>query len=213
MLWFANFTAKLVIHGPTLGATVAELASNAADNACVQALIPSTGRAQGDATEWVNLKRLELHGPETGVLPTIPGSTPLGISPVMPGILIRLARFVQRLKGSPNYTEAIGADLGIIGAEITPSSPIKPQGSLSIVGPHEVKLKWVKANYTGVIVECQRAGETTWTLLGTDNFSPYLDGRPLLVAGQPEERRYRLRYLDGDALVGEYSDVMSVTVS
>ena len=56
-------------------------------------------------------------------------------------------------------------------------------------------------------------GETAWTLLGQDNFSPYLDGRALLVAGQPEERRYRLRYLDGDELVGEYSDVMAVTVS
>lgn len=71
----------------------------------------------------------------------------------------------------------------------------------------------LKGRYIAVVVECQRVGETAWTVLRTDNFSPYLDGRPLLVAGQPAERRSRLRYLDGDELVGEYSDVMSTTVS
>jgi hypothetical protein len=62
-----------------------------------------------------------------------------------------------------------------------------------------------------VIVEGQRAAETAWTLLGTDRFSPYVDGREPLVAGQPEVRRYRMRYLDGDEPVGAYSPVATVT--
>ncbi len=58
---------------------------------------------------------------------------------------------------------------------------------------------------------CQRAGETTWTMLGTDTSSPYLDSRPPLVAGQPEVRRYRLRYVVNDVPVGNYSAVASIT--
>jgi hypothetical protein len=44
-----------------------------------------------------------------------------------------------------------------------------------------------------------------------DRFSPYLDSREPLVAGQPEVRRYRIRYLVGDEPVGKYSAVASVT--
>ena len=214
MLWYANFAAKIILHGPNLGMTAPELAGVATDNAAVQGLIPSKNRARDDSSEWAEFTRLELYGPESPTTPTMPGAAaPIAFSPVLPGILVRLGRLVKRLKGSPNYTEAIGQDLGIVGAEITPADPPKPTGSVAMVGPNEVRVKWVKAGFTGVVVECQRAGETAWTVLGQDNFSPYLDARPLLVAGQPEERRYRLRYIDGDALVGEYSDVMSVTVS
>lgn len=214
VIWSANFTAKLVVHGPVLGATPAELASNATDNTAIQGLIASKRRAQDDAADWADFVRLELHGPESPTTPTMPGAAvPVAFSPVLPGILIRIARFVKRLKGSPSYTEAIGQDLGIEGAEITPDASPKPTGSVEAVGPGEVRVKWKKGQFTGVVVECQRAGETAWTVLGQDNFSPYLDARPLLVVGQPEERRYRLRYLDGDELVGEYSGVMAVTVS
>ncbi|MBI5705948.1 MAG: hypothetical protein HZC36_03040 [Armatimonadetes bacterium] len=62
-----------------------------------------------------------------------------------------------------------------------------------------------------VIISSHRAAEVTWTLLATDRFSPYPDARAPLVAGQPEVRRYRIRYLDGDDPVGNYSAVASVT--
>ena len=39
----------------------------------------------------------------------------------------------------------------------------------------------------------------------------WIDTRPPLVAGQPEVRRYRIRYLEGDDPVGLYSSVVSVT--
>jgi hypothetical protein len=41
--------------------------------------------------------------------------------------------------------------------------------------------------------------------------SPFVDARPPLAAGQPEMRRYRLRYVDHDEPVGDYSDVIVVT--
>jgi hypothetical protein len=53
----------------------------------------------------------------------------------------------------------------------------------------------------------------TWTLLGTDLSSPYIDDRAPLTAGQPEVRRYRLRYINRDVPTGDYSDTMTVTTT
>ena len=88
--------------------------------------------------------------------------------------------------------------------ERTPTSRAKPAG----VTGCEI---WVKASADGLVVESQRGAEVTWTVVGTDNFSPYLDGRDPLVAGQPEVRRYRGRYVLNDEPVGNYSAVASVT--
>ena len=55
------------------------------------------------------------------------------------------------------------------------------------------------------------AAEVAWTVLGTDNNSPCLESRAPLVAGRPEVRRYRGRYIVNDDPVGNYSTVASVT--
>jgi hypothetical protein len=72
-------------------------------------------------------------------------------------------------------------------------------------------MDWVKSTSDGVIIESQRGSEVDWTPMGTDRFAPWIDTRAPLVAGQPEVRRYRIRYLDGDDPVGLDSAVLSVT--
>ena len=81
----------------------------------------------------------------------------------------------------------------------------------SALPKHDVIITFVKHGHEGADVESQRAAETEWSYLAFDGYSPYLDNRPPLVSGQPEERRYRLRYRDKDEPVGEYSDVFVVT--
>jgi len=62
-----------------------------------------------------------------------------------------------------------------------------------------------------IALRSQRAAETPWAPLAFDTNSPYLDGRAPLVVGQPEQRRYRARYVDGDAPMGDWSDIVEVT--
>ncbi|MCC6359699.1 MAG: hypothetical protein IT450_13215 [Phycisphaerales bacterium] len=57
----------------------------------------------------------------------------------------------------------------------------------------------------------QRAAGATWSSLAFDTNSPCVDGRPPLVAGQPEQRRYRARYVDDGAPVRDWSDTVEVT--
>jgi hypothetical protein len=60
--------------------------------------------------------------------------------------------------------------------------------------------------------ETQRAAETARTYLAFDSVSSYIDTRPPLVAGQAEQRCYRLRYRDADVPVGEFSDTLTVNI-
>jgi hypothetical protein len=57
----------------------------------------------------------------------------------------------------------------------------------------------------------QRAAETASASLAFDTNSPHLDARAPLVAGQPEQRRYRARFVDDDTPVGDSSDTVEVT--
>ena len=52
--------------------------------------------------------------------------------------------------------------------------------------------------HMGVWLEGQVAAETEWSFLAIDTTNPYNDTRPLKVHGQPEKRRYRLCFWDGE---------------
>ena len=65
----------------------------------------------------------------------------------------------------------------------------------------------------GALIIPGKAAPPDWTLLGTHNYSPYVDTRPPLTPGSSETREYRLRYLDHDDPVGDYSDIISATTT
>lgn len=123
----------------------------------------------------------------------------------------RLRLLVKRIKAHLLYTEVIGGDLGIIASTIAPSPNAKPTGSARALANSQVELKFVKRGFSGIQVESKRGAEANWSVLGNYLRSPILDTRPLLVAGQPETRSYRYRYLSGNDPVGTVSDTFTVT--
>jgi hypothetical protein len=123
---------------------------------------------------------------------------------------LKSAALAERVRNTAGYTTAMGDDLGIaLPASVTPLG----DSTFTATGlPNsETRLNWVKASSDGVLVKSQRAGEVTWALHGIDRSWPYGDGRQPLVAGSPEVRRYRIRYLSGDDPVGNYSATVSGT--
>lgn len=211
LLWFQNFATKLPGYAATLGITAPELAVVAGDLLLIEATLQSVAMAKQDLKEWISFKDAELYGPVGGPNPAIPGSTPIAISARPPGMMPRTRTLINKLKVHANYTAIIGADLGIEGSG-GGSEVLKPVCSVTSSGDFSATIKFKKFGHDGVDVYCQRAGESVWTHLAFDAFSPYVDNRPPLVAGQPEERRYRVRYRDGETAVGEYSDVVTITV-
>ena len=131
---------------------------------------------------------------------------------VLPGVLGRIRTFIQRIKLSPGYTEAIGEQLQIVASESEGVNlgDAKPDftATATVTG---IRLDWTKGAFDGVVIESIRGAETTFAFLDKDFKSPFLDVRPNLVAGQPEKRRYRMIYLLDDQIVGVYSDEVVVT--
>ncbi|HEY6169382.1 MAG TPA: hypothetical protein VI454_15175, partial [Verrucomicrobiae bacterium] len=160
----------------------------------------------------------ELYSGASGgayVLPvfTVP-ALPAGVVAVAAGALERLVLFVQTIKASPHYTDAIGMQLGIVGAEDADENPL-PTFTLKVErggGCECVRVIFKKYGRQGVVVFSRR-GNGAWELLAIDLASPYLDERPLLAAGVPEVREYRLQYYDDSTPVGDFTPVQSVTVT
>jgi len=149
------------------------------------------------------------------VLPslTVP-ALPAGVVAVAPGLLKRIFLFVQAIKANPNYTEAIGLQLGIVGQEDAAEHALA-EFFLKVErsgGCECVKIVFKKFGRQGVVIYCKRGGGA-WEMLAIDLSSPYLDERPLLVAGTPEIREYKLQFYDDAAAVGDFTDVSSVTVA
>ncbi len=145
-----------------------------------------------------------------------PPTLPAGITGVLPGALERTFDLVQILKHSSGYTEAAGIDLGIVGSE----APAPPPGESSPRVTVEVilgslneagRIKFFKDGHMGIWLECRRNGGA-WEYLTATPKSPYVDDRPLLVAGQPEVREYRARFWDDGVPNGDWCDVAKVTV-
>lgn len=108
------------------------------------------------------------------------------------------------------YTETIGETLMIVteqtGSPIGPED--KPTGKTISLTGSIVRIEWNKGKSDGIYIDSQRGDETERTQIGFDMRSPYDDERPPLVAGKPEEHRYRLRYFVDKTPVGSNSDVI-----
>jgi hypothetical protein len=139
---------------------------------------------------------------------TAPATT---ATPQAPGTLTRVLTFVEdKIKTADGYTQAIGEDLRVIGAAVGPVNPdATPEAGAEVRGG-EVLIKFKKSRHAGVWIEGQVGAETDWTYLAIDTSSPYNDSRPLKVPGQPEKRRYRLCFWDGDP-TRVWCDVIEVT--
>jgi len=72
------------------------------------------------------------------------------------------------------------------------------------------ELEFKLANRQGVNIYSRRDGDTDFKFLARDTVPPYLDNRPMLVAGKPELRDYKAVYVVSDAEIGLFSDEVMV---
>ena len=109
------------------------------------------------------------------------------------------------------FTPAIAQELRVVTTASTfDPDTFKPEFKVKIVGG-EIRLDWTKHGADGVHIYARLRGHATWTLLGTDISSPYIDGRPLAQANVPETREYMLRGLIADHEIGLDSDILNAT--
>jgi len=122
-------------------------------------------------------------------------------------IKARVRKFAKRVLGHRDYTEEQGIQLGIVGVEDSTDMTIAQPVLVANPLPHAVvEIAFNKSKADGVNIYCQRDGDGAFAFLARDTSSPYVDNRPLLVAGKPEARKYRAIYVVNDAETGLPSD-------
>lgn len=216
--WLENFRTKLAVHATTLALDAAKVTSVTADTRYIiyvlNQWLPAARTLSPSSTETIDIL-LDGTGASAMVLPTFTApALPTGVVSVLPGALTRVFDIIGEIKESDTYTDAIGQDLGIIGAEDT-ATHASPTIKINVDAGDAcqcVKIGFVKHGHMGVHIESRRNGGA-WEFLGIDTESPYQDERPLLVAGTPEIREYRARFWDKGTANGEWTDVAKTTVA
>ncbi len=201
IVWLRNFRNKIGTYQTALGYSADDISAAVADcDRMVWLLDTLQGAASGFGQAVTAHVRLVFTGTGSAAVPPPTVSLPATPAPpanVVPGAQKRLFAFIKNLKTRTAYTVAIGQDLGVIGEEVTEDPDETPKAKAAAKSG-EVILNFNKAGHLGVWIESQVANETEWTFLAIDTSDPYNDTRPLKVAGQPEKRRYRLCFWDGE---------------
>jgi hypothetical protein len=217
--WLNTFANGMPEHGPTCHVIPADVTAAVADalwgSYVLSSWLTAVRAFSPSATEAVD-EALTGDGSTAIEMPTFdpPAPTDPLVVPQKPGVLNRLFALIGKMKNDPGYTDLIGEALGIIGPEDAAEHAM-PKFTATVLQGSEtgvVKITFFKYGHMGVYIETKR-GTGAWEFLAIDTESPYIDERPLLVAGQPEQREYRMRFWDKGTPNGDWTDVAKVTVS
>jgi hypothetical protein len=211
-IWLKNFSSKFTGYAVDLGFTTADSTSVANDNAVYSYLLEQIEIFKTELNERQRYKDTLRNGPlgtALGGLPTLP-DLPTPPTAVAAGVFPRVSAMVKRIKAHPAYSEAIGQDLGIIGAEYS-LDLIAMQPTLTLSKePGTVILKYVRSGVNGIKLYCKRGAEQEYKFLSTVTLTSYRDRRPNLVPGQPEMRTYKAQFMQDDEEVGQESAEFSI---
>ncbi len=216
VIWLNNFAAKIGGYASDFGISAAEvtlITKMALIYAYIIGLIASSKQFTKDLTRFKNILSIAPNGTTLGPLPaSVPGTAP---DLTQAGIFTFIAGIVARIKSNTNhYTVGIGANLGIIGEE-TVFVPDDYVANGSAVDKVEyVAIEFDKGHVDGMDIFSLPLGSSDMLLMekiGTANFSPFHDTRPMMVPGKPEKRYYKTRAIIHDAEIGHYSEPFMVT--
>lgn len=212
--WSLNFDDNFPTLAPDLGFGAAEITALVNDSAMMRFAILNAQTAAAFSKTCTAYKNEMLGGlGENFEQPRVPVFNGLSApTAVEAGILERLSKAVQRARLSPNFNESVAEQLMIGATETdqTDTATAKTAAGGTPITGSVVRLDWTKGIFDGVFIDSQRGDETAWARLGFDMRSPFEDDRAPLVAGKPEERRYRLIYFIDNQTVGVWSDITTV---
>jgi len=216
-IWLKNFALKFGLYANQFGFLASDVTSVTNDSAAFSYQLDILAIFASEMKERTSFKDLlrdgpigttALPNPTMPTLPNPPATVPAGIFP-------RISKLAKRIKTFASYTDSIGIDLGIVAPGDSSASfrmdEKKPALALTTDGG-DIIVKYKKAGMEGIRLLSRRAGETDFTLLAVVTQVTYKDTRPNVVVGTPEVREYSAWYIEKDALTGQVSDVVSITL-
>ncbi len=131
------------------------------------------------------------------------------------GIFDEFREFVDLIKASPGYTQAIGVDLMIVGTAVAPVVPglTAPSLKVSTAPGYEVNLAGSMQSMDAMRVEYMRKGASTWAVAA---FLTKLPGDFTITPnapGVPETGNLRAIFIKKNADFGNHSPEYPITLS
>ena len=211
-----NIQGELAALG--LSATDPDIVQQALDATRFRAVVDFNATMQQAAMGWTAEKNFEREGGSPSAasqnVPVLPKDFPPAVPP---GILARFRYLAQRIKGLKTYTIAIGQALGLEGISAVSNAVIAgtaqpvARGRALVSGGAEIGS--TKADAEAVDIYSKRDGDAAPILLARIMHLPYIDTRPLLVAGKPEMREYYTVFVRNDQEYGQPSATIKVVVT
>jgi len=208
-----NFSSKLPGYKDIFSISEAELAEAEADSVYFTWAVTSAKKITDYKKSWIgfkNILRLDTGNPELNPVPETSTITPIP-DEVLPGIQSRFLIQAKRIKAHKNYTEAIGQNLGIEGtfSNRMPLENVQPILK-AVMNGGRVNLQWKKSTYDAIIIEKDTG--SGFVFLDKDLRPNFVDTTPLPAGNESAVWRYRAMYMFKDEKVGNWSDVVTITV-
>jgi hypothetical protein len=214
--WFANFNTNFQVEGVALGFTPAELLAIAHESETYTYLADATLTIEAYLDAFRQYRKIVTEGDIGDPTPDFPSDISLTLPNSMAtGMFERLDNLVKRIRVAPNYTDEIGALLGIIPSSGggTPEADLKPLLKASAQPGNIVEVKFTRGDTDGIVIEYQIDTETDWTLAGKFFKSPAALEIAAKEGNLPRAVRLRARFLKGNDAVGLNSDTVNVTTT
>lgn len=210
-----NFQAKISLYGTGLGLTAAQVTAAEALCAAFIGAVNSTDLAKSTMQSMTQWRDEVLNGEPSGRTPQAPVFPVVGATTYPVGVVKSFIKLRDQIVASPTYTQAIGEDLGIIGAETTRPAPdsIVPVLKAETSTGYWVNLAGSMKGMDALKVEYMRDGGTGFTtvafLTNTPGGFQVTPQNPAL----PEKGVIRAVYIKRNEQVGSYSANYPVTLS
>ena len=188
-----------------------DLASLQADALVFRYALKSLADMQAYAHHWTEYKNLLRDG---GAGSANWVTQPMLVEPmppaVSPGIIPRFSTYVAHLKSHKNYTSAIGLDLGLIASNsVVDPSIWKPILTVQNKAGHPI-IAWTKGSAAAIEIWVDRGDGNGFNFL-TINTEPNTYDNYALPSSSALWK-YKAIYRLHDEQVGQWSDVLSITV-
>jgi hypothetical protein len=212
LVFYQNLCTKAPGYTAQLGVTPEEL--ELLNTACTlwHALTDLQNHAKRFAASWTSLR-------DGCFLPTssfAPPAWPVWTGPDAPPVEMetnletKIRAILQRWKTAPGYTEAIGVDLGIVGAQTyVDAAALTPELRVGLVGGRPL----IRASLLGCdALEVHVDRGNGFALFDVSMGAPLEDPHPLPPPGASEVWTYRAILREQNQRVGQWSNSVAVPV-
>lgn len=212
VLFLQNIATKMANYVIPLGITGPDQSFINLAAALAQSVLMYQDQAKKFAKDWSAMKKTIFNGNPAAPLPAWPkwngpATAPVGLAS---GLERQIREIVRRWKAAPGYTTNIGADLAIIGSEIS-INPAILQPDLDVrMNGGQPEIDWNKQHMDALELEVDRGNGPQLLTIVTSGST--VDSHPLPAPGQSAVWTYRAIYRLNNQRVGLWSDAVQIAV-